>query len=1017
MSVYLYFFIYSKQKKNNRNIAMKRQSTRHSCDTSPKRRMVNSDLRWIYVTKVFQEDVRSTIISILGYIVHNGSQARVLIDVYGQRPFLYFRPHNTMNISMQIMNIKRRFPVPIFREECVDGKPMIGFQKDASSYVKFTLNCEYDRRILTRIIKNAPISNIYETHISTLIRFSTMTGVIEGGWFALSGCIVDEKFTEDRTKIQTRIAKYVLNRTGGQFLCGLIRSDYISHATITAPSGVFEPIMTIGSFRYIFQNVYGDNEKPPTRPFARWTPLLQKEWGISQGSGDICAVPMPVDSICVTVRHYGVLSGILIGEDKYLITTSTKFAVMDDLREKGVVVISLAQGGILAPKWLMKNSRSGRVEEKENRREAAMLGEFMKLMSTLDMIVGFRILDPLADESLIYAMQRLFLFEVRNYMAGTMRSKKIAPMLSGGKNPFVLTTCVDLLCYAKRDLSKNVPSASFKDLYESIMTPAKAGSWTGLVCRDESPLSYEVAMTYAQNMFSIVDHESLILKTLTRASNWGISMDSVWYIGMPQVMQQAMYRQLSKMSDIGLYIVGAYTENAWENRNTRFEDPNDLSRGGRILLTPHPLIGVSGFTLDFKAFFPSIVIGAGLGFTNIVYSDHELSTDYITAETGGVIVGFHHPGSNDLPLPLLLRDLMRKRNAITGSGSHQRAENTAVKLLMNAIVGCLAFRGKFVFKCPAIGEIVRWVSRNLFDTAVRIVRDDAGMFYDNDLGFIVREKGYHDLKKIANFEVVGGHTDGFDVVAMDTKQPSGNDDGIAFLDLSNYAGKLSNLLSEYVMDMINGESTGLKGLECVWADKPILQVERVFSRIIYVSRTTKVWVPFDGPPNVVISKGTLDKQLRHCDIVRKIYKDVLSQILLDTSACMDVDAWLCEFDRLASASPLSGFVEYHRATKARQETKYSTSSHDFIAKMIGVGQRTMNVPIPSVDQHVPVLWVRSDRSDARRTICDMKAFPLHRDSFDPSKHTVVRSRYRKELRKNLVKLLDRITEGSVVRQV
>jgi len=986
---------------------MKRRSARRQGEPRSKKRRVQTEpLRWIYVTKVFQQHPRSTFVSVVGKAWVADRWWRVLVDVQEQRPFIYVRPVGETTMTLKLA---ARGSVRFVKHEPVLGRPLIGHQNEETTYIKMTLASEHDRTNLVQIMRRQPIQNVFEAHISMLSRFSAETGILEGGWFAVPESVALKRLAIDAPSVSKRLAKYVLRHW--EFATGSIVQADIVRTASDPPFAEPEPVVEVTSFRYIFQNVYGEGAPQPTRPFPRWTNLLAKEWGTA-GSDEF--IPTPIDSICVTTRSYGVRSGACMGEKKRLFTTRSEVAARGEMSSKGIEVVSTVGGGRQAPEWLMKDRRSCRIEEKENRREAAMLREFVKFLSTCEVVVGFKLLDPLSDESIIYAMQRLLFFDVREYMPGTLSVSRINDAVTrGGNNPFPLSSCIDVLDYAKKDLSKNVPSSSFRTLYNTIMDPDEAGSWTGVVCHHETPLPYEVAFTYAKNVFSLVDHECLLVKTLTRSVNLGVAVDRVWVCREPDMMKYAMYRELVLLrKERGdLYVVGSYTENAWKSRDWHFTDPTDPSKGGRVLDVPHPLVTVSGFTLDFKAFYPSIVLSTGIGFTNILFncrSQPEGVPQTTCVQAGDSVVRFAMGTGRKRPLYNVLRKLMDKRMALSTDDPYTAAENRAVKLLMNAIVGCLAFRGRFIFKCPAIGEIVRWVSRRLFDYCVNTVKLRSALYYDDSDGFSVRLPESPG-RKIAAFDVVSGHTDGFDVVALDVNQPP---DGKAFVDVGGHAEDIATKLAAHVAERICPSSTGIGGIPpAVWKC-PLLQVERLFSRIIYLNKTTKVWAPL-GLSRVVISKGTLDHELRHCRIVRGIYKEVLTTLLLDVEPCARIQSWLEEFDRRAEAAGAMDFAEFHRATRNRQKAKLNPSAMDPVAKTIAASQRSRRVEIPSEDQHVPVIWVKPTGGEGG-TGFSSEAVLVHADLYDSGRHSVSKETYRRALRRVLVSLFRRIAEEQLV---
>jgi len=986
----------------------------------PKKRRRTEKTAWVYVLRVFQGNLRNPVVSVRGLLMHGRRSVPILIDVHNQRPVVYFREVEgaTRTRKDLIERLRHRRVNLHGAPATVSGKPLFGYQPHTTPYTKITLASECDRILLAAIAREENFLNLFETGVSTVERFCSATGVAPGRWVELDASAL-ARVQRGRAAVLKRIAPFLLRKQPDLSLLELPHAGEILRCADSAPQGTPEPIVSVAAFRYIFRSIEMDER---TVPFATLSQRLRREWMLAGSGDEDYLTPTPIDSICIETRRYGVHTGQQYGQaEKMLLTTRSHVAVRGEISAVSFAVKSTVAGSRTDPVWLMKNPHARGEEEKENRRELAMAREFVKVLSAADFVVGFQLMAPLADTSLAYALERMRSFGATDIMTGTSSLQRMDKYLRTQRNPLRFTSCIDLLNYATTDLAKCAPTSSFRDLYNVVMAPDEAGCWASFVCRTDVPLPYESAMTYSRNVFALFEHECVLQKTLSRAAYFGVPPGEVWTAPMPRVMRLALFREIASLerSEGYRYVVGARTPNAWKFRDAHFADPSDrtssgrINRGGRVLDPMHPLLDVAGFSLDYKSYFPSIVIGAGLGYANLIV---EPARDGLQ-EPNGPPMAVARTASNcvafvrgvKMPLVRVLRGLMQRRNRVRGMEQtpYVAAENVAVKLLMNATIGCLAFRGKYVFKCAVIGEVTRWICRRLFDAAVCVVSYQA-VLHHNDGALCVTDEGEGGL---ARFKVVAGHTDGFDVVAVDADEPD------VFLDLNNTAPAVAKLLADFVLRRLRPADMGL--VPATAALNQTLQVERVFRRIAYFHANAKVWAPFPASKQAVaLSKGTFDRKLANCALTRAIYKEALATVVLGADPWLSVSAWLREFDRRTRTlgpqkERVRAFTEYHRVTPHRAREKFNAEVSDDVARALREAQQTKRVPIPAVGQHVPLLWVIGPRRRKPMGFGDVEeTYAVHASLHNASTERICVKRYRDALQKELNRLVARISSES-----
>ncbi len=962
----------------------------------------------LYVLKIAQEDTSRDFLSLRCLMVNDHDETiPVIWSIQGFQPYVYYREiaGKTMSTEYLIREWTSN-GIIVTHWEIVSGRPLNGYQRDACLYYKIYLDTEASRK---RLI-NMRVPNLHEVEISLIERFSADSGIVPGSLIVLDVFKIQKRglgFTHLNTiRSKTFVRDVVCYTSTMSAIVGVRNTDRIFRGA--------EPKAAVVSFRY----VYARNESVLRGeiPIARVTKNMRKE----KFRDDLRETP--IHSIVIIIKNCGVEYGEVYETTRIVLTTR------ESTRE-----ISVVDGTTIRSFYKKKardglRHRKGEDVERGERSEMQMIVNFLNILSRCDIIVGFKLQDSYGSHSLGYAFNRLlslgksdvFLGNMRliNIDWGVLRKRMRCYKKEKGegvyprefKNPFPYTSSIDLMHYVISSMDKRVPTSSFTAAFNCIMHPLSAGEWSSVgVYQEGRNLLYETAATYCENVFSLMDHECIIQKTMTRTSNFGLPIDIIWTSGQARIIRLSLLRELAIMRREGTLYVISSTQNAYNNRKTRFKGMKGEC-GGSVLKTTGKYIPVSGFTVDYNAHYPNIIIGSQLDFVNVIVNPEkgEVPEDipHVIATIGNrmKVVFIQREDEKELPLVRVFIRLKRQRAEIKRkrksdanmdmADTRYAADESAIKLLMVSITGAIRCTYDFIFKYYIIADVMAYIGRNLMREAMDRVQDRTFLFYDKE-----REVPWvFSPSKLENrvslqFSVVGGSTDGFDVVVRGAGGPG-------YIDLGcENAGEVGRLMAEHIQNKwISHLSTGLQhvntGNRNVY--RPGMKLEKVFRKVLYVATNKTICLREDG---TVSTKGTYDKMLMFCRLSREIYFKAVGQILLNDEPYMNTSAWLSKFDReverMSIEEKVSALSLYARVGKSRHESKFNGKMMNVVVSAIREAQRSLRVEIPSVQQHMQLVWIVGGKA-------------THANVFNEEVDRLDMVKYKEELTKKLEDLYETV---------
>ena len=803
-------------------------------------------------------------------------------------PYMYYRDEDSRITDEEVLfkRFKQRFgKTTIFRNNNIQhqqnqkvcyAKPLKGYQKKASPFLKIIFQSERKRSIINSFIKKEEICNLHESEITIKERFLADTDIIPGNKIRIDN----------------------INRL----------NNPIMYETLCKP-GVFEivddnnsPKSYVVSNLWIFQKqrkgTYSENKDTPVA--WKYDPDLLKQRFTKR-----IDVDDPIQ-LCV-VNFYEEWSGktfnLVFHDGSFRIVSNHNSSSKPPYR---VIVCSSMNANVS---------------------EVNLIKNVIRYISRgSDFLVGYNIKDPFYNHSIIYLFKRLIALNCREIKIDeNTPSMSIRQILKMNKF-FLYTNVIDLNEYGKSQYRNNI----FGNTVYTLITNKFSKIETTSIRRENYENVIEQAISNFQKTIDFINGEdALILKTLERSRlSGGVSPSIVW----KKTIQSKMYR--SKLLHTLSYMKRTYrhsnfivccTENMHNNIDVHLHDTTDPSEGGRIINPPHKFVDVPSFTLDFNGYYVYILTACNLGYSNMIFGNTQDIKEYkglplLSGEIGDTRVSFvQNVDPEENPVIFLLLELMKKRKELKEKLQQRpnsrflKASDKSIKMMLVSVTGCLRARFNYIFKCAAIGSIMCYIGRKTFDYACKIVKQT---FFDEKELSLSTER-----KTPIHFEVVSGNTDGFEIIVV-------HDDG-SWAEVNETNIKLiSEKMKLFLEEKIKNYSFGFDVVPTErrhFNFEPKFKVESIAQKTLIFHSNSKSSMLFN---NNIENKANYVVDFRISNVEKGVFEELLRQTFENESISKDdVDNAIYKFSKALDNVFKNGIyrdiVRYERQTQKMSEKKLS----------------------------------------------------------------------------------------------
>ena len=705
---------------------------------------------------------------------------RVVWKITDYRPYFYFGDpgQNIENEDLLTLLFNKAVAkylrgLKIVHSEIVRGKPLFGYQKNTSPFVKAYVFSERERMLVHKWLSRLKSTNFYEYQITTLERFKVDTGISVGQRFVLPISEmrglqkINEHYVVEYTKVRTLLEQTMFKR---------VRSTAWTHKVV-----VFRLLIRTPKKRAVYPIAYADEE-------------TMKQRGVE------CAKNHPVVAIVCTVSD---------GRSRRNHIFSTIYVDRPDEKNYGQTEIFVTDR-----------------KKPSSKSELQIISMALNLIKKTDILLGYKVMDSNFCHSLQYLLKRRMYHGRSSMLLDGSRSMNVRTALQpknketmSCRNPFNFVSVVDILDFAHPKNYSRIVNSSFEEIYEHITgresysdrqfselalhvdARTSASSWKIERNSDSYTNIFEETLDKCWQHLEIFEQEKVFESMIMRAETWGVELDYVWSCGQSRIFKHGMLKTIAEMkrhNDPEVYYVICDTTNFSHARRRSQEfytDKNDESDGGRHVKVKHHISLVPTLEIDISSYYYSILRSYGLDYPNIIsYSEQDFPTDtgnfpIIRGYSGSAEIGVVQMHEDTLPFIRYMKSLQSKRDEIKrqikmlSEGIYEPSicsdiERSAViafredraasspspviqrlkmmekviKLTIVAPTGCLTATFDFVFRNMMIGKTMRSIGRKIFDyscsTVSRIV--------------------LHENPQV-RFKMVSGHTDGFSVAVLNAE--------------------------------------------------------------------------------------------------------------------------------------------------------------------------------------------------------------------------------------------------------
>ncbi|MHA1680186.1 MAG: DNA polymerase domain-containing protein [Promethearchaeota archaeon] len=1009
----------------------------------------------LFITKIVVIDIKRSIIGIVG---KNTRAQRCVILVHSCYPYIYYRNEKSTLSSEQVVQefvhgnaamYFKRVGCRIRKVEPVLARPLKGYQRDSSCFLKLLLESDYDRLSLIRTMKSSPVANVFETNVSLKDRFVADTGLHACQWISVQ-----------KTESMKTSTDWIKQSQMGEACISLDYKDVLNNSgvrIIQKPEGVPSEcsLLTTMSFSFFMKTTTREN----VYPVAMKTRVLSMERQSNMLTNH------PITMIAIIIRD---------GESK-----------------ENEEIILCTDAGTLScfssnPFFTIREfSNVSKIQAERN-----MILNFLKICSTVDYIVGYKLFDRYSVTSIQYAIRRLIhlgetsiLFcrkkppihshtLIQNENGNNQQPKFIQYEC---QNPFEFTSGIDIFHYVKKKYKNQIPRCAWNFVRNELIHEEEGEGdeeeeeeeWddcnfrkmtksytSSLRCVDKEEggrrmhTFMETILRGCQHFLTVADSENIVYKTIQRSKVWRMDSDDVWNAGETRIFRQQMLNLIGKMkieNPKDAYYVICLSKNMFMNRFKRAVDAGDFSGGGRIIKPRESLVSASTFGIDFNSHYPSIIIGAQIDYTNIVFlSDDgkkpEILEPHLRGTIGDVNVAIiQRRDTKTLPLVRFLEDLKKRRHSLRNDRENpnfgNKAMEKAIKLSMVATTGSIAcVKFPFLFECQVIAEIMRWMGRRVFDQTMHMTENDYSLFVLKNeaaveiLGHKVawhvghtqerclyQRKGEVSYVDVYDFKVVFGHTDGMDIVIIDKTKEE-----YAILDEQNLRRVGLSLCSKLEKKIVHVHF-GFMPTNCGDVMKykdtlsPSLKVEMLAKKCFYINATSKIVLQYD---DTISYKGTYNLDLRNSVLQRQAYSECIVHLFKHDEITEDHVSQLYQqfrrnlfdvikkyMDGKYNPALLKPLVQYVRATRKMHAAKFDNdlqrkSAIKNVPLILKESQRYPYFEIPMLEEHVGYVI-------AQNTITSTDV-AIVKENIVPGAYVVSTDEYEGEMMKAIQSICDRL---------
>lgn len=903
-----------------------------------KRRLVDEPPDEVFITKIVS--VKSKIL-IIGRKCETNE--RVVITVSDCKPYLYYRDEDSTIVDVDTLKsrFKRRYStiIPkeiIFSLDIVKAKPLKGYQEHKSLFLKITLTSDYNRAQVHRYIKEMKVLNIFESEITLKERFISDTDILPGKILRLPKIMMKHSLN-----VLSILYKKLIS---GKNLC------YYNEKT---------PKNYIVSNFWLFQNECSKTKNENIPISWKWDKSLRNERFYENQQSFLEYSENPV--ILCFIQLYSAFSQ----KYKYYIFYSGSKNNFSKIQEK-----YKNDNNIRCFGYFRTNPKSS---------ETNMLLNILQCLSEeSDFVFGYKLLDPFYNNSMHYIYKRLIAMGCTKILYEQKHNYRRPTEIIMKKNNLLLyCNVVDLSDYGRSQFNNDIENNSVYNIMKTIKR--KTFEEIGILLNREHGIQIIMDMCIENDkimMQFITGTDSLILKTLERCTHsGGIDMNLIWN----KQIQSRIYRMkmihnlslMKRMFNNDSYFIICCTENMHNNIKRHIVDRTDNSEGGRILPAKYKFVPSSTFVVDFDGFYYFIITALKLGYANIIFfeddtinsDDYKNGQEILHGTIGNTHIGFvQNIYDERLPLVFLLtrlikqRELLKRKIRMDQNNSFLIASEKAVKLMLVSVTGCLRSTFQFLFNCSAIGSVMCWIGRKIFDKACNISKK---AFYN-----ITKKEITNTSSASFNirFEIISGHTDGFEMTLVD-----GDGNGLYcheedFVIIANkMKDYLEREIKNYKFDFVHFQKRKFES----WSFQPKFKVESISKKTMFFHTNSKISEKYDG---TFVHKATVLTDFRISKLEKHHYEKIIKNIFEKEEFSNDVEFYVKKFKTaLTTRNDLrwSDIVRYEQQTEHMRKSKQKInenrnsnigSSSILVTRMLRKYQQHMNFPIPDTYDHIGYIF-------------------------------------------------------------
>lgn len=978
-----------KRKKSRKKINRKKQKRRRMVESKEK----EEELVEFFILNIKMIDSK---IALIGKDV---SGKRIVWIVADFHPYFYFTSESETNdsetIEQNFYQIYRgfllNFGIKIYRIDSIMAKPFFGYQSKFDTLLKVCLGCEEDRIKFVNMLRIHKLPNAFEMTITTLERFLVDTNIKIGKWIKLPKSNPNgmKKINEHYVVFYKCLEKTLRDKKRYDFRPGLCHYSVLSFKIFqSTPEG---------------ERVY---------PISHVTENLKKE-----RFDNSISKTHPITTISFLVHYY---EGSTLVRTKRLVFS------------RSVV------------------ERMNNVEIIQSKSELEVIIASINLIRNVDIVVGFKLMDPYYANSIQYILNRLRFLGRKRILIDNVNLKDVENLVKPKsiynrecRNPFEFTILLDVFNYANRRDHKNIKNDCFENVYihftgNEINSDRSFHEISNhLRCRmtksefrkemqsDEKTNIFEEALESCTYKLELFQTQHMLETMITRSVWWGLDMNDVWFPGSSKIFRFCMLHTLSEMKRDNIYYVIYSSKNSFHTRR-RPDDHylylEDHSQGGEILKPKYGFVDNNIIGVDSSNHYPTSIISKKFDYVNMVSLNEECACPVDNLQTlickvGLATIAFIQMNSDELPLSRLLIKLRRERNIAKEKIKNCSQEEeiarlkiteSVIKRSMVSFTGCLSSTFGFIFRNHVIGQVMRYWGRQTFNFARKMI--DNKKF---EISFGKKEK------IILKTEVVAGHTDGFDVSCSEVKKKkSGEEKKHDF----NYDNLMK--VGQFLCSNINNGLKTFMAMDFKYVnyscsyDEPIqFKIDYILKKAIYHNPNNKIVMNYDGS---IKPTGSFCNLLSNSELCRNTYLKAVKDIFSGKSSFLPqhyIDSYIHpKLDQLNPKSDedrifeiIDKLTKYERATEKMHRAKFDNSERFRVSKILSHFQKKKDCEyeIPAINQIVPYIWIKMP---LQKNDC---SFPLPPDFFSVTKHKIDKSKYSDHMKKAIEELLSRIKKVNV----